>query len=168
MPEQEFSLSYRKEVRATDREAIGEIVASSGYFSAAEREIALELLEERLAQGEKSGYHFLFAEQAGRVAGYTCFGPIPGSLYSYDLYWIAVQEKLRHRRIGGQLLARSEELISGRGGQRIYVETSSRPQYNPTLAFYRGCGYREVAFLEDFYAPGDGKIILLKAAAPSP
>lgn len=156
-------LSYREEVRAADRTAVRAIVSASGFFSEEEIAIAAELVEERLLQGEKSGYFFLFAEQAGQVAGYSCFGPIPGSTHSYDLYWIAVDNRLRHRGIGKDLLSRSEALISQRGGKRIYIETSARQQYKETAAFYLACGYRQEAFLKDFYAPGDSKIIFVKA-----
>ncbi|HLE18127.1 MAG TPA: hypothetical protein VI728_07560, partial [Syntrophales bacterium] len=67
----EDSLSYREEVTLTDRDDIRAIVSSSGFFSCEEIDIAVELLEERIARGEASGYFFLFAEQGGRVAGYT-------------------------------------------------------------------------------------------------
>jgi hypothetical protein len=50
----------------------------------------------------------------------------------------------------------------------VYAETSSRPQYEPTRSFYRACGYRLEARLEDFYAPGDGKVIFLKVLGPQP
>lgn len=158
-------LSYRQEVLAADQEAVRGIVRASGFFSDEEIAIAAELVEERLSQGEKSGYFFLFAEQAGEVVGYTCFGPIPGSSHSYDLYWIAVDNRLRHRGIGKDLLSRSESLIRKRGGKRIYIETSARPQYDDTVAFYLACGYRKEACLEDFYAPGDSKVIFVKALA---
>ena len=68
---------------------------------------------------------------------------------------------LRRRGIGKALLQMSEEIIS-KGGQRIYVETSSRAQYEPTRKFYRSCGYQEEAMLSDFYAPGDDKVIYVK------
>jgi GNAT superfamily N-acetyltransferase len=157
------NLSYRIDVRQADRERVREIVSSSGFFSQEEIEIAVELVDERLLKGEISGYFFLFAEVGGHTVGYTCFGPIAGSLQSYDLYWIAVHDRFRRSGIGKNLLARSEELILHQGGRRIYIETSSRPQYETTRAFYLGSGYRENAFLEDFYAPEDGKIIYVKA-----
>ncbi len=156
-------LTYRREVCPADQEAVRALVSSSGFFSTEEILIAVELVAERLSRGEGSGYSFLLAEGKGRVAGYTCFGPVPGSLHSYDLYWIAVDNGLRRKGIGKDLLFRSEELILKNGGRRIYIETSSRPQYGETLAFYRSCGYKMAAFLEDFYAPADGKIILVKA-----
>ena len=156
-------LSYREDVRAADEETVRAIVGASGFFSDEEISIAAELVAVHLLQGEKSGYFFLFAEQAGEVAGYSCFGPIPGSLHSYDLYWIAVDNRLRHGGIGKDLLSRTEAMIGQRGGKRIYIETSARPQYEKTVAFYLACGYRQEAFLEDFYASGDSKIIFVKA-----
>lgn len=57
---------------------------------------------------------------------------------------------------------RFQEVIRNMGGRRIYAETSSRDLYRPTMAFYRACGYKIEATLEDFYAPGDAKVILLK------
>ena len=155
--------SYRQEVRPADREAVRALVSTSDFFSTEEILIAVELVTERLLQGEKSGYFFLFSEREGQLAGYTCFGPVPATRHSYDLYWIAADNRLRRQGIGKDLLARSEELILKKGGRRIYIETSSRPQYAETLSFYRNCGYRITAFLEDFYAPADGKIILVKA-----
>ncbi len=154
---------FRQEVCDADREAVHALVKGTGFFSAAEVDIAVELVTERLLRGDASGYFFLLAEQAGRLAGYSCFGPIPGSEHSFDLYWIAVENGLRRRGIGKDLLSRSEDVVRRAGGKRMYVDTSSRPQYESTVAFYVGCGYRKEAFLEDFYAPGDGKIILVKA-----
>ncbi len=156
-------LSFRQQVRDADQEAVRALVRESGFFSPAEVDIAVELVSERLLEGDRSGYFFLFAEQEGRLAGYSCFGPIPGSEHSYDLYWIAVESGLRRRGIGRELLSRSEDMVQRAGGKRLYVDTSSRPQYESTVTFYLNCGYRKEAFLEDFYAPGDGKIILAKA-----
>jgi hypothetical protein len=56
-----------------------------------------------------------------------------------------------------------EQRIPELGGTRIYVETSSRAQYEPTRAFYERRAYRKEVVLEDFYAPGDGKVIYVKS-----
>jgi ribosomal protein S18 acetylase RimI-like enzyme len=143
-------------------ERVREIVVSSGFFSAAEIEIAVELVQERLNKGIESGYYFLFAEQDQEVAGYSCFGPIPCTVESYDIYWIAVQEELRGSGLGVEILKRVEERIREMGGKRIYVETSSREQYQPTRSFYSRCGYREEATLKNFYSSSDHKIIYLR------
>jgi D-alanine-D-alanine ligase len=153
---------FREEVRPEDRQAVGRLVRATGFFSEEEADIAEELVEERLARGNASGYFFLFAEEGNRLLGYACFGPIPGSVHSFDLYWIAVDPAEQGRGIGRALMAAAERIMAGFGARLIYADTSSRPRYGPTRAFYLSCGYREEALLADFYAPGDGKVIFSK------
>ena len=155
--------SYRTEALPADRENVGRLVAKTGFFSAEEIHIATELISERLAKGEDSGYFFLFADENGHLLAYACFGPIPGTIQSFDLYWIIVDPSLQRRGIGRSLLDAVEREVAAQGGRRIYIDTSSRPQYEPTRRFYASCGYRADAFLEDFYAPGDGKVIFVKS-----
>jgi GNAT superfamily N-acetyltransferase len=150
----------RSQVRPSDVAAVRDIVGSSGFFSAAELDVAVELVEDRLAKGEASDYRFLFADLDGQRIGYACYGPIACTAGSFDLYWIAVHEGHRGRGLGRRLMAATEGLIRKEGGHRVYVETSSRAQYAPTREFYLKCGYRIEATLEDFYAPGDSKVIL--------
>jgi ribosomal protein S18 acetylase RimI-like enzyme len=157
-----MEITWREEPRPSDREIVRDIVVSSGFFSEAEVEVALELVQERLSKGLSSGYCFVFAEPKGEVIGYSCFGPIPCTKESYDIYWIAVKNELRGGGWGRQILKRVENRIMEMGGKRLYVETSSRDQYKPTQSFYRACGYREEAVLKDFYSPGDHKVIFLK------
>lgn len=152
----------RRDVRTSDRDDVREIVHSTGFFTPEEVDIALELVDETLARGRQSGYSFLFAEQAGRVLGYTCFGPIIGTAGSYDLYWIAVHGLYHRKGVGRLILGRSETLMAQEGCRRVYVETSSRSKYAPTRSFYERCGYDRVASLKDFYAPGDDKIVYCK------
>jgi GNAT superfamily N-acetyltransferase len=155
-------LLWRRRVNAGDIEAVRGIVASSGFFSAGEVATAVELVEEYLNKGEASGYHFLFADENGRPVAYACFGLIANTQLSWDLYWIAVAERRRRGGLGGQVLARAETVIAEAGGRRIYVDTSSRPQYEATRRFYARHGYEMAAEFPDFHAPGDGKIVYLK------
>jgi ribosomal protein S18 acetylase RimI-like enzyme len=156
-------INYRTTTCKEDEKNIREIVTSTGFFNKEEIDIAVELVTENLQRGdEASGYYFIFAEIDGKTVGYSCFGPIPATKFSYDLYWIAVHEKNRGIGIGKKLMAESEKTIKDMGGQRIYIETSSREQYDPTRAFYLSCNYQTAAILEDFYAPGDSKYIFLK------
>lgn len=157
----------RDAVAAADRDGVRSLVLGTGFFSAEEVAVAVELVEARLDQGPASGYHFLFAERAGRVVGYACYGPIALTRASYDLYWIVVEAGHQRGGIGRRLIDAVEAAIANLGGGRLYVETSSRPQYAPTRAFYARTGYREAALFEDFYAPGDGKVVFEKRLAAS-
>jgi ribosomal protein S18 acetylase RimI-like enzyme len=155
-------LIFRNDVQSEDRRRVRELVASTGVFSPVEEDVAEELVAERLAQGPASGYHFVFAEQNEKTLGYTCYGPIPLTLGSYDLYWIAVDKNLHGQKIGQRLLQETERLILAAGGRHVYIETSNRHQYAPTRGFYLRNGYQQAALLKDFYAPGDDKVIYWK------
>lgn len=156
-------IMYRGDPEYSDMRRVREILNSSGFFSGEEIEVAVELVEERLKKGVSSGYHFLFAGRGEEVIGYSCFGPIPCTIGSYDLYWIALTSSLRGSGLGKDLLHRTEQIIIELAGKRIYAETSSREQYHPTRAFYEACGYIVEAVVKNFYAPGDDKIIYAKA-----
>jgi len=156
-------IRFREEVRESDVPAIREIVSATGFFTPAEIDVAVELAEERLAKGETSGYHFLFAEdEPGRVLGYACYGPVPATEATYDLYWIAVVPSCQRSGLGRKLLELSEQAIATNGGCDVYIETSSRALYRPTQGFYGKAGYRLAAEFPDFYAPSDGKLVFVK------
>jgi GNAT superfamily N-acetyltransferase len=161
------SAGLRDRPRPADIAAVRALVAATGFFSAEEVAVAGELVEERLARGEASGYAFLFADGADGLEGYSCFGPIALTQASWDLYWIAVAPARRGHGLGRRLLQASEAAIAAAGGRAVYAETSSRPLYAPTRAFYLACGYREAASIADFYAPGDGKVIFEKRLGAS-
>lgn len=146
----------------SDRESIRRIVESTRFFRADEVAVAVELVDERLTRGEASGYWFLFAERDGAVVGYACHGEIACTLGSHDLYWIAVDAREQGRGLGRRLLEAVERGILARGGRHIYIETSNRPQYEPTRGFYLRCGYEIAAVLTDFYDRGDDKVVLRK------
>ncbi|MDA0832610.1 MAG: GNAT family N-acetyltransferase [Planctomycetota bacterium] len=154
--------SLRTEVNSGDRRRVREIVESTGFFSAAEVDVAVELVYERLNKGGASGYFFVFSERSGVTAGYACFGPIACTTQSFDLYWIAVDKQFQGQGIGRELLMAAEELIKESGGSRIYVETSSQPVYHSTRTFYEHTGYVLDARVIDFYAPKDDKYIYVK------
>jgi L-amino acid N-acyltransferase YncA len=156
------ALTWREAVTAEDAARIRRLVAGTGMFSAAEVDIAAELVEERVAKGRASGYEFVIAEEVGRLAGYACYGPTPATKGTIDLYWIVVGADRQTRGLGREILARTEIAARQIGGQRLYAETSGTEKYAPTRAFYRKSGFRKVAELPEFYGPGDGKVILVK------
>lgn len=155
-------IKYLYEVGPDDPERIRDLVEVTGFFYAAETDVAEELVLERLSKGGESGYHFVLAEDNGRLIAYTCYGPIACTASSYDLYWIAVHPDFQGIGLGKRILNETESLIREAGGTRIYVETSQRPQYASTRAFYEDQGYLQESLLRDFYGPGDGKVTYCK------
>ncbi len=47
-------------------------------------------------------------------------------------------------------------------GRLAIIETSSTPQYEKTIRFHLGNGYKVIGRIPDFYTPGDDKLIMLK------
>lgn len=158
-------MRIRRTILPADRPAIEELLGATGFFNPEEIVVALELVDDRLANGTASHYRFLVAEEGGVAVGYACWGPIPGTVAAADLYWIAVHPRSQGQGVGRVLLEEAERWIAEEGRSRIYVETATRAQYAPTRAFYSRCGYRLEAELADFYAPGDGKAIFLKVVS---
>jgi GNAT superfamily N-acetyltransferase len=158
-------VSFRREPREDDRARVREILEATGYFYPSEVDVALELLDDRIEWRDESDYRFVFAEVGGRVAGYTCYGPIDCTVSSHDLFWIAVDPAFQGGGVGRVLLLETERAIVEAGGTRVYAETSGRPLYENTRAFYERCGYFLSSTLEDFYAPGDSKDTYCKVLA---
>jgi len=156
-------ISLRTEIRSNDPDSIDRIVRSTGFFREDEILVAVELAEERLQKGIASGYEFLFAEMDGKPVAYSCYGLIPCTLHSFDLYWIATHRDYMNRGIGKYLLQETEKVIFRAGGKGIYAETSSKELYASTRAFYEKNQYLLKGRFEDFYAPDDDKLVYVKA-----
>jgi len=157
------ALEWRSAVMAHDVGRVRGLVTSTGFFSAAEVDIAGELVAERLTKGIRSGYHFVLAERGPALVAYACYGPIDGTDGSFDLYWIAVSPEEQGKGLGAQVYARAEAAMRRAGAKRIYADTSSSDRYAPTRGFYQHRGFAEQARLPDFYGLGDSKIIYVKA-----
>lgn len=158
-------MKWRTNVVATDSAAVRRLVDTTGFFSQEEIDVAAELVDETLAKGKEAGYEFVFAdapEKPGTLLGYSCFGAIPATASSFDLYWIAVAPGRQRSGLGAELIRESERLAKALGGTQMFVDTAGREQYAPTRAFYERMGYRKAAVLDDFYAPGDAKVIYAK------
>ncbi len=151
-----------------DRSRIQEIVIAAGNFSEQEIATAMELVDEALRKGEESGYIIMVAEtpeRAGEIDGYACYGPTPLTEGVFDLYWIAVDPKTQGRGIGRLLVEYAEKDIRSRGGRMLLIETSSRDEYQPTIAFYQRTNYELAARIKNFYHIGDDKLIFSKELA---
>jgi GNAT superfamily N-acetyltransferase len=145
------------------RNTIEEILKSSDFFYDFEVQIALEIVDETLSKGiDKSGYLWMKITEGNELVAFANYGKNPFSTHSWDIYWMAVQQNLRNKKLGSLLLKTVEEDIRQSGGKIIRIETSGRSLYSPTENFYKRNGYTLKASLEDFYAPGDPKQIYSK------
>ena len=156
-------------LQAGDREAVRDILMRTEFFTGVEVSTALELIDEWLALGEPSEYLCYVATDPATAAvlGYVCFGPVPLTDSTYDLYWIAVDPRTQGRGVGRALLNWTEAEVARRRGRLILIETSSQDKYHSTVVFYERCGYELLARLVDFYRSGDDKLMFGKYLAPA-
>ena len=159
MSDTAVAVAALRSVRASDRAAVEHITRSSGLFREDEIPVAVEVFD-AAAAGDPS-YTALAADVDGRVAGWICWGPTPCTLGTWDLYWMAVDPSLQGSGVGTALIREMEHRLAGLA-RMIVVETAGRADYAGTRAFYEARGYRAVATIPDFYAPGDDQIAYVK------
>jgi D-alanine-D-alanine ligase len=147
-----------RSLEPADREPIRAMLGHCGNFRPEELDIAVELIDETLADASATDYQFVVAAEHGRVVGYSCFGQTPAADGVWDLYWIAVDPSARGQGIAHQLQAATEKHIRNRGGRLVLAETSSLPNYADARAFYLREGFQLVDRLADYYRPGDDRL----------
>lgn len=142
-----------------DKPDILRMLQSMPEFEPEEVAVAEEVIDDYLSAPVNSGYYILVAEIGLALAGYICYGPIPMTRGSWDIYWLAVDPAQQTRGIGKALISAAEEDIATKKGRLILIETSSQPRYEKTRRFYKARGYQIVCHIADFYAPNDDKVI---------
>ena len=152
-----------KGISAGERIKIEEILRSTEFFYEFEVQTALEIADETIAKGsEKSGYQWMKVTDKDRLEAFANYGKNTFSTHSWDLYWIAVHQNSRNKKLGSVLLKAIEDDVRKSGGKILWIETSGRPLYLSTERFYKSNGYTLMASLKDFYATGDPKQIYSK------
>ncbi len=159
----------RRTVRMSDIAAVRDLVVKTKVFSEEEVDVAGELVAEAGAKGEKaSGYSFLFLEEAGNVLGYACYGRVPLTESSYDLYWLVVDPELQRQGIASRLLSAVEDGVRALSGHAIYAETSSTDKYQAARTCYLKAGYVKSSEFDNFYSDGDGKVTFTRYLTKEP
>ncbi len=134
--------SSLRPVGPAHRAPLERLTRAAGLFREDEVAIAVELLDD-----------------------YACWGPVPGTADTYDLYWLVVDPARQCSGVGTRLVEAVEHRLIGDGGRLVVVETSSLPAYAPTRAFYERRGYTRGATVPGYYAPGDDLMIYFKDLA---
>jgi len=148
-----------RELRGDDREGIALILNSIAAFRPEEVALALELVDETLHPTPTTDYEWVIAERNNRVVGFACFGPVPLTVGTFDLYWIAVDPDATRLGVASKLDDAVTARVRARPGARwLLAETSSTADYAPAHAFYARGGYQLVGRMLDYYRPGDDRL----------
>jgi GNAT superfamily N-acetyltransferase len=159
---------HLRHLSATDRARIEEITRAVGLFREDEILVALEVFDEAVRAGPYGvapggdPYTAMGADIDGALAGWICWGPTPCTLGTFDLYWMAVDPAVQGTGIGTALIVEMERRLAS-VARLIVVETAGRLDYRATRRFYEARGYRAIATIPDFYAPGDDQVVFVKS-----
>ena len=149
-------MAVLKGIGPADREAVESILRSTDFFYEFEIDTALGIYDETIGKGmEGSGYYWMRIVDDDGLVAFANYGKNDFSTHSWDLYWIAVHHNSRNKKLGSILLKAVEDDVRELGGKILWIETSGRPLYASTEAFYRRNGYELAASLKEFYGPGD-------------
>lgn len=151
-----------RDLARDNRDAVDSLIRSVELFSDAEKDVAVEVLDAYLTDPGRDYYALGAFTPRDELLGYACYGPTPCTDGTWDLYWIAVSGDLRGQGVGTLLMEEVERRLVENQARLVMIETSSRPDYTPTRAFYERRGYHTVARVPDFYAPGDDRVIFVR------
>lgn len=151
-----------RKLQSKDRQNLLSIVNGTNNFTEEEKSVAVELIDEAVANPNHEYYNVYVFEEDGKILGYHCVGKRALTDGVYDLYWIVVDPSAQNKGIGKILLDHIEEFVKERDGRWILAETSSKESYNATRNFYFRNNYSIVAEIKDFYTTKDNLIVFGK------
>src|SRR5687767_15234292 len=114
---------------AHDRVPLRELLTATASFNRAEIDIADELLDAVLTRPEQRDYYAFVYAVDDRPIGLLIIGPVPATVGTWHLYWIAVHPAQHGTGAAAALVAYADRFVRSRGGYLIMVETSSTPAY---------------------------------------
>ena len=82
---------------------------------------------------------------------------------TWNMLALAVLPSQQGSGVGGELVARLEDILKSRGQRVIIVDTSGTEEFAATRRFYEKNGYVEEARIRDFWDRGDDKVVFWKS-----
>jgi ribosomal protein S18 acetylase RimI-like enzyme len=149
-----------------DQEKLYAMLIETHIFTPEEIRVAMELIDIVLADPSQEDYKIeCMANDEDQAISYICYGPVPMTQGTFDLYWIVVDPGSQGKGIGSKLLHFLEGTVREKKGRMILIDTSSIPQYEKSQKFYVRHGFQEVGRVPDYYHPGNDRITFCKRLA---
>lgn len=97
-----------------------------------------------------------------KVLGYVEVIKPEDSKSSWELNWLAVSKKYQRKGIGILLINTIEKTISDLQGSQLFIHTCDCKEERPARELYRKMGYKKIALLPDYFAPGYSRVVFIK------
>jgi len=148
-----------RSIKTADLDPLVIILERCNVFREDEIKVGREVLESAIQQSPGGDYRVVVAELEGTPIGWACYGLVPLTDATYDLYWIAVDPRSQSSGVGRSLIQRVQAELRAAGARWLLAETSAARQYDPTRQFYLRTGFELLSSIPDFYRAGDGRMI---------
>jgi ribosomal protein S18 acetylase RimI-like enzyme len=156
-----------RRTRPKNKPKIMLMLKDMSVFRTGELKVAQEVLDDALAHSSKEDYKSYVATENKDIVGWICFGPVPCTLGTFEIYCLVVIPSKQHCGVGSYLMQYATNLIENQKGRMIVVETSGSNRYLSARQFYEKIGYREVSRIRNFYTTGDDKVVYIMHLEPS-
>lgn len=139
-----------------DRDAIREVLLTSGIFGQSDAECVDEMFVETWRTPRPDGYRWLrCADAQGHVVGFACYGTESLTQDTWDLFWICVRPEARGVGAGRMLIDAVVQRAQSEGARLMVIYTSSTVAYAPARRLYVAAGFAQNATIPDYYKDGD-------------
>lgn len=138
------------------------IAEGTGAFKSRELDILHEILVDC---GKDADDEYLLVEERrdATLAGFSVFGELEWTDFTWEMYWIVVDTNFHGQGIGKKLLNQVEKFILKKYDHAILIaETSSIPAYRSARWFYRKTGFNEVGRIPHYYDDNDDLVTYYK------
>jgi ribosomal protein S18 acetylase RimI-like enzyme len=144
------------DARWTDRDAISDVLLTSGIFGQSDAECVDDMFVETWQKPRPDGYRWLrCAGPDDGLLGFVCYGTESLTQDTWDLFWICVRPQARGRGVGRTLIEETVRRAQAENGRFMVIYTSSTDAYAPARALYRAAGFAQNATIPDYYKDGD-------------
>lgn len=149
-----------RKAKANDVKEIIALAKSTKVFTEDEIECLEADLQEYFAA--KNDDTILVYEIDKKILGFTQFGPLPITDNSWMLHWIAVSKQEQKAGIGKKLIQRAEATAKKKRARIMFIETSSKDEFEVPRNFYMRNGFMPISVVTDYYGIYDSKVIFSK------
>ena len=80
-----MNISFRHTLLSDDRGPLAAVMESTGLFYDFEVDVAMEVLNTLLEQGEQSGYSVVIAQDGTQPVAFAVYGPTPCTVSGWDI-----------------------------------------------------------------------------------
>src|SRR3989339_2078798 len=108
--------------KSEHKKSVMAIIRDTDFFKAHEIDIAEEVFDDAIADGDNGDYQSFVSKEGDNVTGWVCFGQTPCTVGTFDIYWVAVSPKFQNRGIGKLLIQYEMDRIKACGGRMAVIE----------------------------------------------